>query len=332
MKWQSGDKNKPSNTGAPLKLIERTFELRGTEGLGAKPRPELIGPVLGKVHDTLLDVVRMGFLHSSRTRGRIPQSLQRAAEVRYLRHTAGTDDFATVLHFEVPEFGSVAGELFEQGQLWDTGPKPHQTAFDLLTESLKDVRQMAKNSARFDHALLRRFTSFRPLLRRGLNTILIPDDQSADPGSIDEPLSIAAESLFRETPPSRRVRLCGRLDLLGVSKRVLGLFLEDGSAVTAVWISEGFVDLAGFLDKQVVIEGLAEFRPSGTLLRVDADAIRNAGAGDAAFSKLPSSETQHYYPKEAVARPGQKPYASIFGFIPGEESDEVFSAAVEALS
>jgi hypothetical protein len=226
----------------------------------------------------------------------------------------------------------VAAELFEQGQLWDTGPKPEQTAFELLAASLHDVRRQAKNSDRFDHALLRRFASYRHLLKRGLTSIALPDANVPQQQSIDEALSAAAESLFRETPPARRVRLCGRLDLLGVSKRVMGLFLEDGASVTAVWIAEGFVDLASFLDKQVVIEGLAEFRPSGALLRVDADAIRDASAGDASFSTLPLPEMRRNYQKiMATVRPGQKPYASIFGLIPGEESDEEFAAAVAEL-
>ena len=315
-----------------MKLLERTFELRGPEGLGAKPRPELIGPVLGRVHETLLDSVRMGFLHSSHARGRIPLCLRQAADVRFIGHVAGQND-STILRFEVPEFGSVAEELFEQGQFWSSGPKPEQTAFDLLAASLRDVRKLAKNSERFDHALLRRFASYRHLLRRGLSSIALPDINDSETESIDEPLSAAAESLFRETPPAHRVRLCGRLDLLGVSKRVMGLCLEDGAAVTAVWTTEGFVDLANFLDKQVMIEGLAEFRPSGTLLRVDADAIREAGAGDASFSTLPLPELRRNYQKAAATvRPGQKPYASIFGLIPGEESDEEFAVAVAELS
>jgi hypothetical protein len=313
-------------------LLERTFELHGPEGLGAKPRPELIGPVLAKVHGTLLDTVRMGFLHSSRTRGRIPQALHRAAEARFLGHAAGPND-STLLRFEVADFGSVAAELFQQGQLWETGPKPEQTAFDLLAASLHDVRQMARDSERFDHALLRRFANYRRVLRQGLSSIGLPDARVAVPERIDEQLSAAAESLFFETPPGHRVRVCGRLDLLRVSKRVLGLFLVDGTPVTAVWTTDGFVDLASFLDKEVVIEGLAEFRPSGSLLRVDADAIREATAADAAFSTVPHPAARRDYQKEAATiRPGQKPYASIFGLIPGDESDDEFAAAVEEIS
>ena len=101
-----------TSTEIALKLLQRTFELRGPEGLGAKPRPELIGLLFTHLPDTLQDAVRMGFLHSSRARGRIPGSLRAAADVRYLGHSAGTED-ATLLHFEVPSFGSVAAELFE---------------------------------------------------------------------------------------------------------------------------------------------------------------------------------------------------------------------------
>jgi hypothetical protein len=232
----------------------------------------------------------------------------------------------------VPEFGSVAAELFQQQQLWDTGPKPEQTAFDLLAASLHDVRHMAKNSERFDLPLLRRFASYRHLLGGGLNSIRLPAAPGSPTEAIDEPLSVAAESIFRERPPSRRVRICGRFDLLGVSKRVHGLFLEDGTPVTAVWTADGFVDLASYLDKQVLIEGLAEFRPSGALLRVDADAIHEASGGDSSFSTLPLAQSRRNYAKDvATVRPGQKPYALIFGSIPGEESDEEFAAAVETL-
>src|SRR5580765_6222696 len=111
-----------------MKLVERTFELQGLEGLGPKPRPELIGPVFTHLHDTLQDAVRMGFLHSSRARGRIPGCLKAAAEVRYVGHSANKSG-GTLLHFEVPSFGSVAGELFEQKLFWEDGPKPEETAF-----------------------------------------------------------------------------------------------------------------------------------------------------------------------------------------------------------
>jgi len=76
-----------------------------------------------------------------------------------------------------------------------------------------------------------------------------------------------------------------------------------------------------------------QFRPSGSLLRIDADAIREATRSDESFSRLPLPELKRNYQADAASvRPGQKPYAAIFGMISGEESDEQFIAAVESLS
>ncbi len=313
-----------------MNLIEHTFELRGKEGLGAKPRPELIGPVLTNLHGTLLDTVRMGFLRSSRTPGRIPHGLKLATDVRYLGHTEGPKQ-ATVLRFEVPRFVDAAPELFEQAHFWDIGPKPDETAFDLLSRALVDVRCMAKDSARFDHALLNRFARFRRVLGHGLDVIALNDANT--PSQIDAELSDAAESLYRQTPPPRRVRISGRLDMLGVSRRVLGLLLEGRTAVNAVWTGERFTDLAKYLDHQVVIEGIAQFRPSGSLLRIDAESIDEASADDLFFSTLPLPEIQtDYQAMVSSSRPSQSPYSSIFGTIRGDESDDEFAAAVEELS
>ena len=88
-------------------------------------------------------------LHSSRARGRIPGSLRAAAEVRYLGHSAGGDEANSLLHFEVPSFGSAAAELFEQQLLWDDGPKPEETAFELFGAAVNDVRQRRTESNRF---------------------------------------------------------------------------------------------------------------------------------------------------------------------------------------
>lgn len=311
-----------------IHLVERTFEVRGPSGLGAAPRPELVGPVLSRLHDTLVDSVRMGFLHASRTRGRIPRGLEAAADVRFIG-MEGSGDNITKLHFQVARFGDVASELFEQRQLWDDGPQPEQTAFDLLALSLGDVRNKQEDSSRFDHGLLNRFASYRTALKRGVESIRI-DGGSAQQAQIDLLLIDASDQLRRQTPPSRRVRLCAKLDMLGVSRKVMGLYLEDGTPVTALWNADEFAGLAGFLDKDVVIEGLAVFRPSGKLLRIDADAIAAAGAVDSYFSTLPLPGVADY--AAAVrARPLSSPYKELLGMIPAEESDEDFLIAMEAM-
>jgi len=279
----------------------------------------------------------MGFLHSSRAKGRIPAMLKAASEVRYLGHEAEGND-GTLLHFEVPIFGSVAEELFRQKLLWEDGPQPDQTAFELLGAALSDVAAQRKESDRYDPGMLRRISSYRRTLRHGLSSISLPDTNLSSPGVIDDVVLEAAAALTAVTPESRRVRVAGRLDLMGASQSVLKLELRSGAVITALWEGTQEVDsLAEYFNRDVVIEGAGIFRPSGRILRIDADAIATASGQDEFFREEPLAPTTREsirdYAQSVRLRPSEKSvYASLLGVIPTEESDEAFAAAIEAMS
>src|SRR5688500_2494165 len=99
-------------------LLKRSFRLEGEQGLGQKPKPELIGPVLSNLQASLRDSVRMRFLHSSRARGRVRTGLKGAVDVRFVGHD-GIGSHTTILHFEVPSLGSTAPEFFAQQTFWE---------------------------------------------------------------------------------------------------------------------------------------------------------------------------------------------------------------------
>jgi hypothetical protein len=314
--------------------VERSFRLEAREGLGARPRPELIGPVLTHLHSTLQDTVRMGFLHSSRARGRVPAQLKAAADARYLGHSA-TGEAATLLHFAVPQFSAAAPELFRQQRIWEDGPEPDQTAFELLGSALVDVAARRKDSNRFDPGLLRRFAGYRRLFTRGqLTRIALPDTVSPEPARLDAEVTSAADELSAVTPASYRVRVVGRLDLMGASQGVLKLEVRPGVAVTGLWEGEAAMDsLRDFFNRDVVIEGKAVFRPSGSLLRVDVRAIAAASTADEYFRAVPSASAVVDAAKSArLGSRVSSPYERIFGRIPAEESDEDFLAAIDALT
>lgn len=317
-----------------MHTVERSFRLEAQSGLGAKPRPELIGPVLTRLHDTLQDTVRMGFLHTSRARGRIPSSIKAAAEVRYLGHSAEGDD-VTVLCFEVAPFGEVAADLFSQTQLWEDGPQPEQTAFELLAAALEDVGSRRGESSRFDPGMLRRIGSYRKLFGKdGLSSIALPDVTLHKSVRLDASVVQSARELAHATPRPRRVRVAGRLDLMGASQGVLKLHVASGGIVTAIWEGEESLEqFASLFNKDVVCEGLGVFRPSGTLLRIDADALAPASERDEFFRHAPVAEANTDLARVARLRSNESSvYASFLGSIPPEETDEEFAAAVDALS
>jgi hypothetical protein len=273
----------------------------------------------------------MGFLHSSRARGRVPSSLRAASEVRFIGHSG--ESGATLLHFELPTFGSVASELFEQRLLWDDGPKPEETAFELFGAALHDVAVRRTESNRFDPGMLRRIHTYRRVLGRGIDRITMPDTVVERRGQIDANVVIAASELYAVTPTARRVRVTGRLDVMGASQGVLKLDVRPGEIVTALWEGEEPVEtFREFFNRDVVVEGVGVFRPSGSLLRVDADAIAPASSQDEFFRRVPSGAAQRDYHKLARLKAGDKSaYAQLRGWLPGDESDEEFEAAVVAL-
>ena len=248
----------------------------------------------------------MGFLHSSRALGRVPASLKAAADVRFVG-LEGVDDTATLLHFKVPRFGSAARELFQQQRLWDDGPREDETAFELFGAALNDVAARRENSDRFDPGMLHSISRYRRVLRLGVDRITLPDTQLADPSRMDAQIVRAAADLAAITPSARRVRVAGRLDLMGASQGVLKLEVRQGEFITAIWEGEATVDsLKDFFNRDVVVEGQGVFRPSGTLLRIDADAIVSASSRDDFFRLIPTAPVVRDYQKLVRLRPGEK--------------------------
>lgn len=314
--------------------VERSLRLEGSAGLGAKPRPELIAPVLAHVRGSLQDAVRMGFLHSSRAKGRLPQGVRAAADVRFIG-LAGADGEATLLRFEIPTFGEAAEDYFKQAELWEDGPKPEETAFELFAGALDDVRARRAESNRYDLGMLRSIRRYAGLFRRGgLARIAMPDVRYVHRPELDSEVLAIAGELADVTPGPRRVRVAGRLDLMGASQGVLKIHVDSGAVVTALWQgAEALESLATLFNRDVLCEGSGVFRPSGTLLRIDAEALAPAEGQVDAFRTVPIAVPRSDVSRAARARQAEPtPYASFLGSIPGEESDEDFARAIEAMS
>jgi hypothetical protein len=276
----------------------------------------------------------MGFLHSSRPHGRVSRHLKRASDVR-LVGIDGEGDQATWLHFEIPPFYSAAAQLFTQQRLWDDGPQPDDTAFELFGAALVDVSARKEESNRYDPALLQRIRAYNATLRRGVGSIWLSDVHLPVKSRIDIGVVQAASELSAATPEPQRVRVVGKLDVMSASQSVLKIHVQEGEFVTALWEGADPIDaLTDLFNRDVVLEGCGVFRPSGSLLRIDATAIAPASPGDEFFRRVPRAvATRPDYLKTLRLKPGEKSvYAQILGSIPAEESDEEFVAAVEALS
>ncbi|HVE72589.1 MAG TPA: hypothetical protein VNI54_14585 [Thermoanaerobaculia bacterium] len=139
--------------------------------------------------------------------------------------------------------------------------------------------------------------------------------------------------LIRTTPVPQRTRVIGKLDTIRHSDRMFTLRMNDGQAVKG--IAEGVTteQLADLFGRQVVVTGVAVFRSSGAVLRIEADAIEPAGADAAVWARIPTPLFREV--DSAALRQPQGPRSgvnAIMGHWPGEESEEAVAATLRELS
>lgn len=290
-----------------------------------RPDPDPLGSVLRRMKSLAVDSVGMGFRRSSRGRGARPMWMRLASDVRFVAIGAGPED-STVLHFTAPRFGEVADEVYRQGQLFGTLPDQNDTAFDLMGDMLNDVAKQVRNSDRFDVGVLQHLERFKePVFDHGIDDVSLLGGRllEAQPPIIDRRLTDIASSLYEETPEPGRARIAGHLDMIRASDKVFDLNLDDGHKVRGIWLGDSVDALRNHLDRDVVVNGMVAFRPSGTVLRIDAETIDPATTGDRLFSKLPAPagltlQRIHLLQPQTAAT-GMK---AVFGKWPGEETDE----------
>ena len=318
-----------------MKRSEHYIDLAGPGCHGKLVRPGAVGTVLRCVEPVARDTVRMSALHCSRMVGRPWKELSKAWDIRYAGHTRSPQG-GTRLVFAAPSLQEAAPGLFEQGMLFEDGPKPQDTAFDLIAEVLRDVSARRAESTRFDAHLLGTLTRFGVALRRGIQSMTLGGDRLTmnPPPLIDKDLTASAAMLVRETPKPKRVRISGKLDMIRASDRAFELILNDGERLRALWVESTVAPLHECFGRPVLVEGMAVFRASGTVLRVDAEAIAPLDEVQSFFSKMPEPVISFRKQLERSAAPtrGQSGFAAIYGKWPGDETEKEMLAALEEIS
>jgi hypothetical protein len=238
----------------------------------------------------------------------------------------GFQDMTTLLHFQAPRFGDVAQEIYQRGVLFGARPEATDTAFDLLADTVVDVANQARDSERFDSRILERLASFRkPVFGHGVDEIVLGGDRLPldKPPRIDRRISDLAAMLHKETPAPVRARVAGKLEMVRATDKLFSLVLQDGQRVRGIWLGEAVDPLHELLGGEVVANGTVIFRPSGSVLRLDAETLDPAKASDSFFSKLPRPDDRTV-PHSELLRPqtATSGMTAVFGKWPGDESEE----------
>lgn len=205
---------------------------------------------------------------------------------------------------------------FVQGQLFED-LDPRRSPLELFEDALEEALEAKADSGAFDQPLLKTCADFRVLLGAGLDSVEIKNGRTVrvDRDSIENVLRLAQVEYAQ-----RRVRLAGRLDIIRYSDCRFTLVLANGEKVPGTAKELGAEALREGFGKNVVITGTAEFKPSGRLLRVEADFVEPATENEMRlFASVPRPLLA---PAIAPAHGEKQGLAALLGQWPGEEPVE----------
>lgn len=129
------------------------------------------------------------------------------------------------------------------------------------------------------------------------------------------------ELLRDQTPSPQAVRVAGTLETISASRPEIALKLKDGTRVPARTEEHDPETLRVLFGRKVVVSGIAHFRPSGRVLKLDVELIEESTAGDALFESAPVARELRPVAAE-LAQDESSGVAAIFGTWPGDESEE----------
>lgn len=313
--------------------VERTITLSGPDGYGRKMPPDRLGPLFDRIGPTIQRCIRMRFLGRSSAPGRRPDWLNSAGDIRFVDYSGNGN---TVLHFEAPTFGEAMPELYEQGELWHSRPAIEATGFDLLGEVIGDIQARNADSGAFDSPLLRQIARFEKVFDEHLDQLVL--GQLATTPSVEPVLTHVVTQTAKQfqaaTPNARRVRVTGVLDMLWSSRQAFSLTLSGEPAeVSGVLLEGDIADLKDLFRKRVLVEGQAVYRPSGRVLRLDAERVLPAEDMQGSWDSIPPpmnrrAESIHGWPRQTP----QTGINAVIGKWPSDETDDEIFEILEQIS
>lgn len=206
-----------------------------------------------------------------------------------------------------------------------------QTAIDIFGQLLATILEGERDDVVADRALLDSCARFARVSGGGYDGISIEGLRGRTaPLVIRSSDAPRIELLRDETPRPQAARVAGTLDTVSASRSDVVLTLKDGTRVPGRMEEHNLEALRSLLGKEVVVSGMAHYRPSGRLLLVDVEALDVARAEDRVFQRAPVARKQKVV-IEPTSSSDTSGVSAFFGTWPGEETDAELLEALRAI-
>lgn len=305
-------------------MSQRKITLRGDAAKGSTVSATVLRDLLDALIEGCQRSTRLHYEGRSSARGPVPRWLETAASFDLQELREGS----TVVVLEAPTLEEAAPGYFTQATPFRPLRKG-ASALDLFSEGLRDAAAGVTDSDSFDAPLLKTYDKLKRVLAQGFDEIIFDDGEQL---AINASVLESVRELRSRVPDARHVRVAGKLEQIQHSDRRF-LLMVDGTALRGVADESISPDeLASLFGQQVIATGDAVFRPSGSVLRIDATRLEPAGKGASAWEKLPRPLFKRLMTGPSPYRVAQTPttgLGAIIGKWPGKESDEELLIAME---
>jgi hypothetical protein len=293
------------------------------------------GRLMTALQPALRGATAMRFRGRSAAKGRPPKWWELAGRIAV---TAIEGDEHPELVLDVPTVREVFPQLYEQGEIWPSRPDGSTTVLDLLGETIGDINEGRRDSEFFDPALLNKVHHFKSLFEDDTFDRVYLLGHRPSPELLDSQTVVRALDLRNRIPHSQPARIVGTLDMVWASRSMFALKATSGEPLYGTLPDGGLTsEVRNLMTQSVVVLGRIHFRPSGSVLRIDASEIVAATKRDLLFASvptpLPRMPRARTLPTDrqrlASLRAGSGGLRAILGKWPGNETDEEIEEAMK---
>ncbi len=307
-------------------MIKHQISLRGPKAKGSRISGFLLKDLLDILTESTKGAIRLRLEGRSAAPGSDPSWLGRAADFEVVGLQAGS----TVIEIEAPSLAEAVPEKFAQQSLFPSIDTT-ESAFKAFEYSLADAISCKADSELFDESLLEKFSRLTDIFGEGLDSFVISNGSENSPMlSVDANLIENVKTLRRETPASQSTRIAGKVNTIRESDKMFEIVMGGGETVRGIAPAEYPSEkIAGFFGQNVIVSGKVVYRPSASVLRVEASKIEAFDGSSAIWSKLPNPGQCVSIRDMHRAQGPQSGLNKIWGRWPGDETDDQLREALK---
>ncbi len=247
----------------------------------------------------------------------LPSSLKKHLQI-YLNQTQSNDGYV-VFTMDADYFKNIPLQLrlFE-----DAPPLDKLTPMALVIQTFRAALFDTEDKNLLDEPLIDELLKFKHFFHDEREKILLSNRNTISEVEFSKHDIQKIEQLYKSIPAPQKTTVAGEVDEMKFSKEQVILKTDDNQRVIIVVKKDQFEYLKEFFGKEILIEGMAHFKPGGQLSYIQMEKFDTA---DSHLMKMFSKKPHKMTLQQQIAlqlREGKKPgpIDEIFGKWPGDES------------